>query len=351
MTSGSGLSKRKKLILRAVIDDYIKTAEPIGSRSVSKRHELSLSSATIRNEMADLEELGYLEQPHTSAGRVPSDLGYRFYVDQLMEVKLPTFQEIESIRSALEIQINELSQLIKQASNVMSRITRYTSMAMAPRMKKETLKAIQVVPIEQGRALVIGVTNAGIVKNVMVNISKDIRPETLIRVSNILNEKLSGLTIECLDIDKVKEIGEELGMAYDLLSPVIKGVIDCIRQIDVSEVYLNGATNILNYPEFSNIVKAKEFLLMLDEKELLQRLLDDVTSNKIININIGHENKLDEVKDCTLILTSYKIGKSVTGTLGIIGPTRMNYSKVISSINYIRKKIDEEIKKHVGEEF
>lgn len=344
-----GLSERKKMILKAIIDDYIQYAEPVGSRSVSKKRELSLSSATIRNEMADLEEMGYLAQPHTSAGRIPSDKGYRYYVDELMEIKLPTLEEIESIKNALEVQISELNQLIKIASNVISRITKYTSLATAPMVNRETLKAIQVVPIESGKALVIGVTNAGIVKNALVKISSSIRPDILIKISNILNEHLSGRTIESIDYNAIIAISEEIGLEFDLLAPIVKAVIDCIDQIDDSEIYFDGVTNILNYPEFNDIVKAKEFLLMLDEKEVLQKLLANESNiNKVINVKIGRENDMMEVKDCTIVLTSYKIGDSAKGTLGIIGPTRMEYSKVISSIHYIRKKIDQEISKLLG---
>ncbi len=343
------LSERKKVILRAIIDDYIRFAEPVGSRSVSKKHELSLSSATIRNEMADLEEMGYLEQPHTSAGRVPSDKGYRYYVDELMELKIPTLEEMESVKNALEVQISELNQLIKVVSNVVSRITKYTSLATASMVNRETIKTIRVVPIELGKALVIGVTNAGIVKNALIKISNAIQPYTLLKISNFLNEQFNGRSVESIDHNAIIKIIEETGLEFYLLAPIVKGVIDCVGQIDNYEIYFDGATNILNYPEFNDIVKAREFLLMLDEKDVLQKLLlSESNVNKAINIKIGEENDVEEVKNCTVVLTSYKIGDSARGTLGVIGPTRMEYSRVISSIHYIRKKIDQEINKLLG---
>ena len=345
------LDDRKKRILRAIIDDYIDTAEPIGSRTIARKHELGLSSATIRNEMADLEEMGYLAQPHTSAGRIPSDRGYRLYVDQLMKVSDLSTEEIDSIKKCLEIKINELSQLIRQASVIMSRITKYTSMAKTPQMKKSVLKAVQVVPIEPGKCLVIVVANAGIVRNSIISISDSISAEVLIRISNILNDKLSGLTIDELNLNLIDDIQREIRMPVELLIPIFNGVTDCIGQIDYSEVYLDGATNIFNYPEFRDVGKAKEFLEVLDEKEVLHRLLRQQSDIGGISIQIGTENNVDEIKDCSLVTATYSLGDKVIGTIGIIGPTRMEYSRVISSMNHIRKKINEEMVRLLGEGF
>lgn len=344
------LDDRKKRILRAIIDDYIDTAEPIGSRTIARKHELGLSSATIRNEMADLEEMGFLAQPHTSAGRVPSDKGYRIYVDSLMEVKDLPIEEIENIRKSLEIKINEMSQLIRQASIVMSKITKYTSLAITPQMKKSSLKALQVVPVEPGKALVLVVTNAGIVRNELVKIREQVTPDFLIKVSNIINEKLSGLSIEQINLRVIREIENELGSYKDVLSPILSGVADCINQIDNLEVFLDGTTNIFNYPEFRDIIKAKEFLDMLDEKELLFRLLSNTLDNAAdINVQIGNENEIAEIKDCSLVTTTYCVGNVVIGSIGVIGPTRMEYGRVISSLNHIKQKINQEINKLIGE--
>ena len=226
------MDERKKRILQAIIDDYIDTAEPIGSRTIARKHELGLSSATIRNEMADLEEMGYLAQPHTSAGRVPSDKGYRMYVDQLMQVYDLQQDEIEKIKSAMELRINELSQLIRQASAVLSRFTRYTSMVVTPQMKTSIIKALQVVPIEVGKAMVIVVTNAGIVRNNLIKISEQLQPDTLIMISNALNSKLNGLTVEQVNKQLILEIEKEIGMSIDILMPLLSGVVftDSIRK-------------------------------------------------------------------------------------------------------------------------
>jgi len=344
------LDDRKRKILHAIVDDYINTAEPIGSRTIARRHELGLSSATIRNEMADLEEMGYLAQPHTSAGRIPSDKGYRLYVDELMKVRELTIEEIESIKEAMEVKINELGQLIKQASAVMSRFTRYTSMAITPQIKKSILKAVQVVPISQGNAMIIVVTNTGTVRNCMVKVPKDLQPDYIIRVSNVLNDKLKALSVDKIEPGIIKDIENEIIIANETLMPILNGVKECINLIDNSEVYLEGTTNIFNFPEFRDLVRAKDFLNTLDEKEVLCKILSlSKTSKKDINVQIGTENEIEELKDCSLITATYSVGDEIIGSIGVIGPTRMEYPKVISSINYIRKKINDEIAKLLGE--
>jgi heat-inducible transcriptional repressor len=342
------MDDRKRRILQAIIDSHIDTAEPVGSRTIAKKHQLGLSSATIRNVMADLEDMGYLTQPYTSAGRIPSDKGYRFYVDQLMITRELTEQEIESIKSAMEVKINELSQLIKRTSEVISHFTKYTSMAVTPQMKKSSLKAVQVVPIDSFKLLVIVVTKEGIVRNSLVKIQESILPDHLIRVSNTLNEKLSGLAIDQINREVINDIQKEIMVSKDVLIPILNGVFEGVKQVDNSEIYLEGTTNILNFPEFRDVAKAKEFLEVLDEKELLFNLLRSSAQNGSIKIKIGEENNIEEIKDCSLLTTTYGLGNKVVGTIGIIGPTRMNYSKVISSINYIRNKINEQIKQLFG---
>jgi heat-inducible transcriptional repressor len=343
------LDDRKRRILQAIIDDYIDTAEPVGSRTIARRHELGLSSATIRNEMADLEEMGFLSQPHTSAGRIPSDKGYRLYVDQLMRTRDLTPEEIKSIKAAMEIKISELSQLIRQASVVMSRFTRYTSMAITPQMRRSTLKAVQVVPIEPGKVLVIVVTNAGVVRNNLVRISDNATPDFLIRISDTLNGKLSGLTIGEITPQVINDIENEIGISTNLLMPILNGVADCIHQIDNPEIYLDGTTNILNFPEFRDISRAKDFLTVLDEKDILCKLLNCPSESGDVKVRIGSENSVNEIKDCSLVTTSYSFGNRVIGTIGVIGPTRMDYSRVISSLNFIKRKVGEEIQKLLGE--
>jgi len=343
------LDDRKQRILQAIIDDYISTAEPVGSRTVARKHELGLSSATIRNEMADLEEMGYLSQPHTSAGRIPSDKGYRFYVDKLMKVRELSADETESLRKAMEVRISEVNQLLKQASSVMSRFTNYTSVAVTPQMRKSVIKAIQTLPIDTGKALVVVVTNAGVIRNSIVKISESLLPDTLTRISNFLNDKLSNMTIEQVDKSIFSEIEQELVIPGKAVKPILDAVTNCIRQIDCPEVYLDGAINIFNHPEFRDISKAKEFLSVLDEKCVLYSIMDSVSNDRLINVLIGAENKVEEIKDCSLVTTTYSLGGVTIGSIGIIGPTRMEYSKVISSMRFIRDKLNQEINKLLGD--
>lgn len=344
------LDDRKLKILQAIIDDYISTAEPVGSRTIAKKHELGLSSATIRNEMADLEDMGFLEQPHTSAGRVPSDKGYRLYVDQLMKINDLSESDIENIRNAMDIRINELSQLIRNASVVMSQFTKYTSMAVTPHIKRSVLKAVQVVPIEPGKALVIVVTDSNIVRNNLIRVPEKITPDVIIQVSNMLNDKLKGYTLEMLKTNLLNGEAEQLtSLPYDLMRPILDGIEDLIKLIDRPEIYLEGTTNILNFPEFKEVQKAKEFLSLLDEKKLMSELLNTHGNNNEIVIQIGNENVIQGIKDCSIVTASYSIDDYVIGSIGIIGPTRMEYSKVVSSLNYIRNKINQEISKLLGD--
>ncbi|EMS73343.1 heat-inducible transcriptional repressor HrcA [Ruminiclostridium cellobioparum] len=344
------LDDRKLKILQAIIDDYISTAEPVGSRTIAKKHELGLSSATIRNEMADLEDMGFLEQPHTSAGRVPSDKGYRLYVDQLMKINDLSESDIENIRNAMDIRINELSQLIRNASVVMSQFTKYTSMAVTPHIKRSVLKAVQVVPIEPGKALVIVVTDSNIVRNNLIRVPEKITPDFIIQVSNMLNDKLKGYTLEMLKTNFLNGEAEQLAsLPYDLMRPILDGIEDLIKLIDRPEIYLEGTTNILNFPEFKEVQKAKEFLSLLDEKKLMSELLNTHGNNNEIVIQIGNENVIQGIKDCSIVTASYSIDDYVIGSIGIIGPTRMEYSKVVSSLNYIRNKINQEISKLLGD--
>ncbi|KNY26796.1 heat-inducible transcriptional repressor HrcA [Pseudobacteroides cellulosolvens] len=343
------LDDRKRRILQAIIDDYIDTAEPIGSRTIARKHELGLSSATIRNEMADLEEMGFLGQPHTSAGRVPSDKGYRLYVNELMKERVISTEEADCIKQALEVRINEMNQLIRQASMIMSKITKYTSIAIAPQLKKSILKAVQVVPIQPGRALVIVVTSANVVRNSFIKIQDNVTADLLIMLSNVLNIKLNGLTIDQIGNNILLDIEKELGITKEILIPIIDGIVDSINNIDYSDVYLEGTTNILNFPEFMDIVKAKEFLNVLDEKEKIYKILNDKNGTESIGVHIGTENDIQQIKDCSLITATYSIGNIVLGTIGVIGPTRMEYAKVISSMNFLKRKLNEEILKYIGD--
>ena len=344
------MDDRKKRILQAIVDDYIDKAEPIGSRTIARKYELGLSSATIRNEMADLEEMGYLAQPHTSAGRVPSDKGYRLYVDKLMPPRSLNSDEIRELRSALNTRVYELGQLLKQATAVLSSFTKYTTMAVTPRMRSSTIKTVQVVPVEAGKALVVVVNNAGIVRNALIKVSERATSEMLGRISNLLNDKLAGLTFEQADTEQIKVLGREIGVSWDIMQPILDGTADCIHQMGDHEMYVEGSTNILNHPEFKDMDRARQFLSLLDEKTSICRAVYDAAQPNGITVRIGSENDLSSIRDCSLVMVSYNVSDTMVGTIGIIGPTRMEYSKVISSISYMKKLVSDEINRLLGNE-
>lgn len=348
MVNGGFLDDRKKRILRAIIDDYIDTAEPVGSRTIAKKHELGFSSATIRNEMADLEEMGYLAQPHTSAGRVPSDKGYRLYVDHLMKVQKLSTLEMNIIRESMEIKMNELNQIIKQASMIISKITNYTSIVITPHFNRSTIKSINLIYVDVGQILVIVITNTGVVKNSLLRISEEITMDFLNRTASIINKKLFELTIEDVNLRIINQIQQEMGGNNEILLPILNEIFECINSIDNPELFVDGTTNILNHPEFKNVGKAKEFINILEKKKVLLGLLnniyDDYNKNDIF-VKIGNENQIDNIKNCSLITTPYMIGEDIVGTIGLIGPTRMEYSKVIATMDFVRNKINDEIKR------
>jgi len=354
MEFNGGLDERKRRILRAIIDDYISTAEPVGSRSIVKKYELGFSSATIRNEMADLEDMGYIDQPHTSAGRVPSDKGYRFYVDKLLQKKELTIKEIEAIKDSMEIKMKELNQIVKQASLAMSKITSYTSIATMPKMRKTSIKTIQLVPIENRKVLIIIITSLGEVRNTLINTIADVRADLLIELSNILNDSFAGLTIEEINIKIINDIDKKIRESREILIPILGEVVRSIGLLDDIDLSMEGATNIFNYPEFSNIIKAKEFLDVIGEKNVIYNLIDidsreDSEPKQGINIKIGKENIVEEMKSCSIVTTTYCMGDIIIGSIGIVGPKRMEYGKVISAMEYIREIINKEIIRFINE--
>ncbi len=344
------LSERKMQILRTLIDDYIKTAQPIGSRTISRKHALGVSSATIRNEMADLEDMGYISQPHTSAGRIPSDKGYRFYVDHLMQIHELQHDEIKKIRDAIEVKINEINTLVHCASDIISTFTGYASIALPPNLNKAILKSVQVLSIDEKRVLVVAVTSGGVVNNQVVRIGFEPDQRTLKILSNYLHEKVNGLIIGRIKFPPVDEIRKETGAPVELIIAVIEGLKQCLQDIDESALIMNGITNLLNHPEFNDLPKVKEVFELLNDQGIIKELLNSAMNKEGLNFQIGSENENEVMRDCTLVTTVYSVGETELGTFGILGPTRMSYSRVFSTISYIRKLINSEILRILNDE-
>lgn len=342
------IDERKKQILKSIIEDYIHYADPVGSRTISKRIDLNLSSATVRNEMSDLEEMGYITQPYTSAGRIPTEKGYRLYVDDLMRLERLTSDEIEIIRDALEGKINELSQLIRNASYIISRITNYTSVSMTRQTGNQRIKAIQIVPIESRKALVIVVSSSGAVRNNVVLLPIVILADELIKISNIMNGSLKNCELNDFSFDFVNKIWDEFSIDKGVLLSILEGVAEGIYQIDNPEIYTSGTANIFNFPEFMDLYKAKQFIDMMDEKKMLRDLLNKTKNSNGVTVLIGTETEMEHIAGLSIVTARYKLNDVSIGSIGIIGPTRMEYSKVISSMNIIKQAINREIQKLIG---
>jgi heat-inducible transcriptional repressor len=344
------LNERKRTILKSIIDNYIESAQPVGSRTIARKHELGLGSATIRNEMADLEELGYITQPHTSAGRIPSDKGYRFYVDNLMQVQSLAQNEMIRIRKAMDERIEEINRLFRKASIIISNITGYTSVVVSPQLSRTRIKSIQLLKIDEKSILVVVVAGGGIVKNKLISHNQVVEDAHLAKLNQAANLFLADKSIGQLTMPVAVDLQREINMPAEVILAILESVDECIKKIETTDIYLEGITNILNYPEFSDLIKAREILDLLNEEEIITGLVRSVTKDKQFDFKIGSENQIDEMKDLSIITTVYgREGKDV-GTIGVIGPTRMAYSKVVSSIKYIRELLNKEIIRLFGDD-
>ncbi|MTI66617.1 MAG: heat-inducible transcription repressor HrcA [Firmicutes bacterium] len=340
-----GIDGRKLKILQAIIHNYITNAEPVGSRTISKKYDLGVSPATIRNEMSDLEELGFLVQPHTSAGRVPSDRAYRLYVDSLVNKKRIKLVQKRQIKTSLVDGINELEELIQNSAKVLSKLTNYTSLAIAPQLIESRLKHIQLVPIDETKLLMVLVTNSGIVKNTVFNIEKEISNSQLNLISNFLTKKLKGHRIDELGIELKKNLTKEIFELRDVIKDVMPMINKSIDDLEEIDLYSDGVTNIFNFPEYNDITKAKSFLSFLENKEnVIDMLLRN--KNQDIEITIGKENCYEEIKNCSLITATYRFNGKTIGKVGVIGPTRMAYAKVIPVVKSIAVNLNDILEKH-----
>jgi heat-inducible transcriptional repressor len=331
------LSERQKLILGIIIDDYIQSAEPVGSRTISKRGDVGYSPATIRNEMSDLEELGFLEQPHTSSGRIPSHKGYRYYVDHLVRVSqlLPT--EMENMKFYFNDKIQETEHVFQQVAMILSNLTSYTAIALGPELFQANLKHLQLIPLNEQTAVAIIVTNTGHVENKTVSIPPNLSMSEIEKFVNIFNHKLSGIPLHQLKSKLYNELGQELSRYISQYEELIRMIETVVSQDPEAEnrIYKSGAINILNQPEFKDIDKVKTIFELLDEAPALAKLFAKAPNG--IQVKIGAENAVEAIQNCSLITATYSVEGQSIGTIGILGPTRMEYGKVISLLDYLSK--------------
>lgn len=338
------LDERKRLILQAIVEDYINTAEPVGSRSISKRPELNLSAATIRNEMGDLEDMGLLIQPHTSAGRIPSKTGYRFYVDSLMKRYEMTAREIELMKGAMLHKMQELDKIVRDVSAAFSAITNLPTVGLLPRFEKGIVKSIKLVKIDDASLMVIISTGEGMIKNKLLHLKKEISDSELEKLGRILNENLSGLRLSEIGLKNVMEVQNAVGENTELLTEVLSLVHEAVSQVDKAEVFMEGATSILRFPEYSDVDRIKEIFDLFEDKAQLGEIIKLSAADSDVKIIIGDENPLPELKNNSLIISPYKISDGMTGFIGVIGPMRMNYSKIVSSLEFFSKNLEKSFK-------
>lgn len=343
------LNDRKKKILQAIIDEYIGTAEPVGSRAISKKEHLGLSSATIRNEMADLEEMGYLIQPHTSAGRIPSDEGYRFYVNSLMQKYQLGMEAIAQLQNELAAKVNQLDKIIRRAAVLTSSLTDYTTVVTAPSHTGEQIRKLDLVPIGANQVMLIVVTS--MVKNQIMTVELD--DKACAALSDILNKNLAGLEADEINFGMIQrmqnEIERSLSLHPKVLISILNFVYETIASMDETEIYVNNANSILKYPEYADVSKAREIFNLLEDKESLKKLIAG-SGGDGVSAKIGKENEFDILKDCSLVTVNYSLSGKPVGKLGVIGPKRMNYSKVFASLDIISNEIDKMLRYYIGGE-
>lgn len=339
----SRLTKRAERILSAVILDYIETAEPVGSRTISKKYDLALSPATIRNVMADLEELGLLTQPHTSAGRIPTEFGLRLYVDSILKVRNLSGREKEIIRERFKEPGHGVANILKEASRILSTASQHVGVVLAPTFSTAILKHIEFLKLRDDLILVVFISKSGIVQHKMVEVAEDLTQEELGKFSRYLDDLLGDVTLSELREKILEEMKKEKTVFDEMLSKALKLSKTALQDdmVEEKDVYIEGQANILNYPEFSDIETMRTIFRALEGKSIIIKLLDKSICNAGVQIFIGSENELIGIESCSIVTSSYVKGSDTLGILGVIGPTRMDYSKVIPLVDYTARIVGE----------
>ncbi|WP_010531042.1 heat-inducible transcriptional repressor HrcA [Lentibacillus jeotgali] len=337
------LTERQLLILQVIIDDFIETAQPVGSRSIAKKESIHYSSATIRNEMADLEDLGYLEKTHSSSGRIPSERGYRYYVDHLVSPEQTT-GNIQIIRNIMQDGLLEFEQIVQSSAEILSRITNYTSIILGPEVFETKLKQLQIISLTGNTAVAILVTNTGHVEHRSFSVPEAINPSDLEKMVNILNDRLYGVPIFKLH----ERLNTEIINLMNKYVTDFETTYDYLKAVFFSEnpvkLYFGGKTNLLMQPEFNDINKVRSFYSMIEEEDEIANLLKGASDG--VKVTIGHENKVDAIKDCSLITATYEMNEEQMGTIALLGPTRMEYKKVINLLDALSNEMSDVLYKY-----
>ena len=333
------LDDRKKKVLQAIVEEYVNTAEPVSSNALTKNHGLDYSSATIRNEMADLEKAGYLEKTHTSSGRIPSEKGYRYYVDELLKDDNISMEEIKYISDKLETKVNEIEDLTKIATTTISEITHYTTVTIGPNTDEQKIENIKFVLLSPRMMMAVILTDNGLVKETIIKFDEDVTQKQVETMNYMFNNKLKGQPLETIDRPLEEYLYDEMTYSINVIKPVIEQLKKVIQEDE--KIYLEGANKSFELPEFNSLAVAKNFINVLDTKELVADMLNSGIADDI-QVYIGEESEKEQLKDFSVVTFKHKINGKDLGTIGIIGPKRMDYSKVISVMKYISKKLNED---------
>ncbi len=342
------LDERKLKVLYAIINSYIDTAEPIGSRTISKNYDMGVSSATIRNEMSDLEEQGYLNKPYSSSGRIPSEKAYRLYVDELLKSHILLNNNLENfdIKKVVAKEGNDIEEFMQNAAKILSTFTNYTSIVASPKFKNSIIEHVQLVPLENVGILIVIVLNNGIIKNPVYKSIKKFDSDELNTISNIINEELKGRNLEELFIKlengyPYRSDKKTIHKYKDIIDSIFPIILNSIEDLVSIELYFEGLTNIFNFPEYKDIEKAKSLMSFIENKDLILNMLADTSSKEDIDIVIGNENIYSPIKDISIITTTYNTGEKVFGRVGLIGPMRMDYCNLINTLKKFSRDINE----------
>ena len=331
------LDDRKKKVLQAIVEEYINTAEPVSSNALTKNYGLNCSSATIRNEMAELEKSGYLDKTHTSSGRIPSEKGYRYYVDELVNDKDISLEEIKYISDKLETKVNEIEDLTKIAANTISEVTHYTTVSIGPRTTSQIIEEIKFVLLGSRMMMAVILTDTGMVKETIIKFDEDITEKQVQTINYMFNKKLRGEPLETIDRPLEDYLYDEMTYSVNVVKPIIEQIKKVLEE---DKIYLEGANKSFELPEFNSLEVAKNFVNILDTKELVADMLNTGFAEDI-KVYIGDENEQKQLKDFSVVTFKHKVNGKDLGTIGIIGPKRMDYSKVVSVMKYINKKLKE----------
>ena len=334
------LDERKLKILQAIIRTYLETGEPVGSRTISKYSDLNLSSATIRNEMSDLEEMGYILQPHTSAGRIPSDKGYRLYVDTMLDDKA---QEVHDMKVELEEKAGKIDDLLKSVAKLLAVNTNYATMVSTPQYHQNKLKFIQLSRVDANQILAVIVAEGNVIRNKLLPVCEELSDESILKLNILLNTMLNGKTIQEINLQMISSMKEQAGIHSNIIGDVVDAVAEAIHSDEGMEIYTGGATNIFRYPELSENGKASEIIQTLEEKQNLVDLVNETLSNeeKGIQVYIGSESPVQSMKNCSVVTATYELGNGLQGTVGIIGPKRMDYENVMGTLKTLMDQLDD----------